>query len=98
MAEEARLESVYTSKAYPGFESRSLRSPLFLIELELQFPDENGMFPVLVNGNGIAVEVVDIFQLLKVAVGVSVEHKVQSASLANHAVTGELGGLPTQVA
>ena len=25
MAEEARLESVYTSKAYPGFESRSLR-------------------------------------------------------------------------
>ena len=27
MAEEARLESVYTSKAYPGFESRSLRNP-----------------------------------------------------------------------
>ena len=25
MAEEARLESVYTSKAYPGFESPSLR-------------------------------------------------------------------------
>ena len=25
VAEEARLESVYTSKAYPGFESRSLR-------------------------------------------------------------------------
>ena len=25
MAEEARLESVYTSKAYPEFESRSLR-------------------------------------------------------------------------
>ena len=28
MAEEARLESVYTSKAYPGFESRSLRRSL----------------------------------------------------------------------
>ena len=28
MAEEARLESVYTSKAYPEFESRSLRSKL----------------------------------------------------------------------
>ena len=26
MAEEARLESVYTSKAYPEFESRSLRN------------------------------------------------------------------------
>ena len=25
VAEEARLESVYTSKAYPGFESPSLR-------------------------------------------------------------------------
>ena len=25
MAEEARLESVYTPKGYPGFESRSLR-------------------------------------------------------------------------
>ncbi len=25
VAEEARLESVYRSKAYPGFESRSLR-------------------------------------------------------------------------
>ena len=25
MVEEARLESVYTSKAYHGFESRSLR-------------------------------------------------------------------------
>ena len=25
VAEEARLESVYTSKAYPEFESRSLR-------------------------------------------------------------------------
>ena len=25
VAEEARLESVYTSKAYPGFESRSFR-------------------------------------------------------------------------
>ena len=35
MAEEARLESVYTPKGYPEFESRSLRnkedtSPLFL--------------------------------------------------------------------
>ncbi len=35
MAEEARLESVYTPKAYPEFESRSLRKkevfkPLFL--------------------------------------------------------------------
>ena len=28
MAEEARLESVYTSKAYPGFESPSLRLQL----------------------------------------------------------------------
>ena len=28
MAEEARLESVYTSKAYPGFESPSLRKEL----------------------------------------------------------------------
>ena len=26
VAEEARLESVYTSKAYPGFESPSLRN------------------------------------------------------------------------
>ena len=26
VAEEARLESVYTSKAYPEFESRSLRT------------------------------------------------------------------------
>ena len=26
VAEEARLESVYTSKAYPEFESRSLRN------------------------------------------------------------------------
>ena len=26
VAEEARLESVYTSKAYPGFESPSLRT------------------------------------------------------------------------
>ena len=29
VAEEARLESVYTSKAYPGFESPSLRTILF---------------------------------------------------------------------
>ena len=40
VAEEARLESVYTSKAYPEFESRSLRpkrgrqplSPLFSLQ------------------------------------------------------------------
>ena len=30
VAEEARLESVYTSKAYPGFESPSLRCDTFL--------------------------------------------------------------------
>ena len=28
VAEEARLESVYTSKAYPGFESPSLRKDM----------------------------------------------------------------------
>ena len=30
MAEEARLESVYTPKGYPGFESRSLRALVFI--------------------------------------------------------------------
>ena len=32
MAEEARLESVYTPKAYPEFESRSLRKDFYLRE------------------------------------------------------------------
>ena len=34
MVEEARLESVYTPKAYHGFESRSLRK-MILIEKQL---------------------------------------------------------------
>ena len=35
MAEEARLESVYTSKAYPEFESRSLRPVISRLILDL---------------------------------------------------------------
>ena len=37
MAEEARLESVYTSKAYPEFESRSLRKKIPQAELPAGF-------------------------------------------------------------
>ena len=33
MAEEARLESVYTPKAYPEFESRSLRKNVQATEI-----------------------------------------------------------------
>ena len=42
MAEEARLESVYTSKANPGFESRSLRRSLRV----QSFPDRKPVNPV----------------------------------------------------
>ena len=39
MAEEARLESVYTPKGYPEFESRSLRPKL--LEFQLQNADRH---------------------------------------------------------
>ena len=37
VAEEARLESVYTSKAYPEFESRSLRKKAETIQVSAFF-------------------------------------------------------------
>jgi len=68
---------------------------LFLLEREQQLAYEGGVLAVLVNGHGLAVEVLFVLQLLEVGVGVAAQHQVNATRLLDEAVVGILAASPS---